>query len=239
VGNTLAERGIRSIAPDLPLGAQSQALHTDADLSPRGIATILRDLLAALDLRDVTLVGNDTGGALCQFLLDTDASRIGRVVLTNCDAFDRFPPPPFNLLVAAARSERRLKPLLATMRSTAIRHSILGYGGLTASRLDPELTRSWIEPGLRDPDVRRDTVAFLRGIRPADLLDVSTRLGSFDRPARLVWGTADRFFPLREAQRLRDAFPVASLVEVAGARTFVPFDAPVRLADEIAALAAV
>jgi len=52
-----------------------------------------RARLAGLELTDVTLVGNDTGGALCQFTIDTDQSRIGRLVLTNCDAFDAFAKP--------------------------------------------------------------------------------------------------------------------------------------------------
>src|SRR6266487_5487234 len=92
----------RCIAPDLPLGAHSHPMQPDADLSPPGVAQLVADFLEALDLHDVTLVGNDTGGALCQFVLDTDASRIGRLVLTNCDAFEKFPPAPFGALVALA-----------------------------------------------------------------------------------------------------------------------------------------
>ena len=95
VADALAARGIRSYAPDLPLGAHPVPLSPDADISPRGVAALLLAFLDALGLTDVTLAGNDTGGALCQFLLDADASRVGRLVLTNCDAFDQFPPPPF------------------------------------------------------------------------------------------------------------------------------------------------
>lgn len=233
----LAAQGIRSIAPDLPLGSHRTALAPDADLTPRGVARLINDLLAALDLSDVTLVGNDTGGALCQFLIDDDPSRIGRLVLTNCDAFDKFPPPPFGALVAAGRSERRIKPMLAGMKATALRHSLLGYGGLAATKLDPQLTRRWIEGALTDAGVRRDTAKFLRGIKPAELLDVSTRLPRFDKPVTLVWGDADRFFRFSMATRLRDAFADASLHRVEGARTFVALDAPDRLAAEIAALA--
>ena len=232
----LARAGIRSVAPDLPLGSHRIPLHPDADLTPRGIARLLNDLLAALELTDVTLVGNDTGGALCQFLLDEDPSRIGRLVLTNCDAFDKFPPPPFGALVAAGRSERRLAMLTAGMRSTRLRHSVLGYGGLVSSALDPQLTRAWVEGCLTDAGVRRDTAKFLRGVRPAELLDVSTRLARFGKPVTLVWGDADRFFRYRMAEQLRDAFGGAVLHRVAGARTFVPLDATDRLAAEIAAV---
>jgi pimeloyl-ACP methyl ester carboxylesterase len=233
VAGALAAHGIRSYAPDLPLGAHPIPLAAGADLTPRGIARLVLDFLAALELTDVTLVGNDTGGALCQFVIDQDDSRIGRLVLTNCDAFDKFPPPPFGLLVKAGRRPGRLRALMSTVRPTWARHSVLGFGPLVAKPLDAALTRRWITPVLTDAGVRRDTAAFMRGIRPADLLDVSTRLAGFTKPVLLLWGAADRFFKVDLAQRLAAVFPDARLVEVDGGRTFLPLDEPQRVADEI------
>ncbi len=184
----LAAAGIRSLAPTLPLGAHRLPLGRNADLSPRGVARLIVDFLGALELTDVTLVGNDTGGALCQFVLDTDATRIGRLVLTNCDAFEAFPPPPFTLLVKAGRSRALLKMMAASTRPTFLRHSALGYG-LLADDLDPELTRSWLEPLRTDRAIRDDAARFMAAIDPADLVDVATRLSAFAGPVRLVWGT--------------------------------------------------
>jgi pimeloyl-ACP methyl ester carboxylesterase len=234
VADTLAEQGIRSYAPDLPLGAHPTALSPDADLSPRGVARLVLDFLAALQLDDVTLVGNDTGGAICQFVIDTDDSRIGRLVLTNCDAFDEFPPAPFGAIVKAARRPGRIRLLMGIMRPTLIRHSALGFGPLVAGSLDPALTRRWITPGLTDKGVRTDTARFMRAIRPAELLDVSTRLNRFVKPVLLVWGSGDRSFKISLARRLADTFPHARLVEIEGGRTFLPLDEPRRLADHIA-----
>jgi pimeloyl-ACP methyl ester carboxylesterase len=235
VADALAADGIRSYAPDLPLGAHPVALDPAADLSPRGVARLVLAFLAELDLTDVTLVGNDTGGALCQFLIDTDPSRIGRLVLTNCDAFDKFPPPPFGLLVKAGSRPGRLHAMMSAMRPTWARHSILGFGPLVRRPLDPALTRRWITPALTDAGVRRDGARFMRGMRGADLLDVSTRLDRFSRPVLLVWGSSDRFFRIESARRLRDLFPAARLVEVEGGRTFLPLDEPGRVAAEIQA----
>src|SRR3954449_7206541 len=95
VAELLADKGIRSLAPNWPLGSHRRPVRPDADLSPRGFATLINSFLETLDLRDVTLVGSDTGGAMCQFTIDSDHSRIGRLVLTNCDAFELFPPPEF------------------------------------------------------------------------------------------------------------------------------------------------
>lgn len=125
---------------------------------------------------------------------------------------------------------------MGQMRLKLIRHSMLGYGGLVAKPRDPQLSRRWITPALTDTAVRRDLAKFLREVRPADLLDVSTRLGFFDKPVHLVWGTADRFFKLYFARRLCVTFPNASISEVEGAHAFVSLDDPQRLADEIASV---
>jgi pimeloyl-ACP methyl ester carboxylesterase len=233
--DALSAQGIRSYAPDLPLGSHSIALNPDADLTPRGVARMIIAFLEALELTDVTLVGNDTGGALCQFVIDTDDSRIGRLVLTNCDAFDQFPPAPFGLIVKMGRREGRIRPMMATMKPTWSRHSVLGYGALARTKFDPDQTRRWITPALTDAGVRRDTAKFLRGVDPKELLDASTRLGRFGKPVLLIWGTSDRFFKIKFARRLRDIFADARLVEVEGGRTFLPLDEPQRVADEIRA----
>ncbi|HVX68162.1 MAG TPA: alpha/beta fold hydrolase [Mycobacteriales bacterium] len=185
VADKLAERGIRSYAPNWPLGSHRQAMNADADLSPRGIARMINDFMAKLGLTNVTLVGNDTGGALCQFLIDTDHSRIGRLVLTNCDAFDVFPPKEFKMLIKTGSHAALIKPLALSIKPTAIRHSRLGYRLLFAGRPDAQVTASWIEPALRDKAVRRDAAKLMSQIRPSDLLDVSTRFGS--SPNRFTW----------------------------------------------------
>jgi pimeloyl-ACP methyl ester carboxylesterase len=233
VTGLLAERGIRSYAPDWPLGAHPVPLRPDADQSPRGVARQIANFLEALDLDDVTLVGNDTGGALVQFLLDTDPGRVGRVVLVNCDAFDTFPPFPFNIILSLLKGSRRMKLNLLPMRSRVFRHSPLGFG-LLANELDAELTRSWIEPALTQRGVRDDAVRFLRAAEPRDLLDVSSRLKDFQGPVRIVWGTADRAFKPSLGRRLHKAFRDAEFIEVPDARTFVQLDAPEKLTDQIA-----
>jgi pimeloyl-ACP methyl ester carboxylesterase len=203
------------------------------DQSPRGVARQILRFIEALDLRDVTLVGGDTGGALCQFLLDTDPSRIGRVVLTNCDAFDTFPPFPFSLLFALLKGDMRMKINLQPMRWRAFRHSPLGMG-LLANKLDATQTGAWIEPAIRNKAIRTDAVHFLTAAKPQDLLDVSTRLNRFPGPVTIVWGTADRVFTTQLGRRLQHAFDGAHFVEVPHAKTLVSLDAPRELADAIA-----
>jgi len=233
--DALADAGIRSYAADWPLGSHTIPLGAGVDQSPRGVARQIIAFMEALELSDVTLVGNDTGGTICQFLLDSDASRIGRVVLTNCDAFRNFPPAPFGQLFKAFRSPRTIRTLMAPMRATAVRHSPAGFGLLVRRPLSADQTLGWVEPCMSDPAIRQDVARFAQKVDPGDLDAASNRLGSFNGPALLVWGSGDRFFKLDYAHRLRDTLADATLVEIERGRTFIPHDEPTRLAEEIAA----
>jgi pimeloyl-ACP methyl ester carboxylesterase len=93
----------RCVVADLPLGGHSLPMLPEADMSPSGVARIVAELLERLDLRDVTLVGNDTGGAICQVVISNHPERIGRLVLTNCDAYEAFFPPLLRPIQYGAR----------------------------------------------------------------------------------------------------------------------------------------
>ncbi|MDQ6642314.1 MAG: alpha/beta hydrolase [Actinomycetota bacterium] len=237
VPERLAALGFRAIVPTWPLGAHRSPMAAEADLSPRGVGRLVGAFLAELGLHDVVLVGNDTGGAICQFLIDEDASRIGQLVLTDCDAFELFPPAPFDLLFRAGRHPSLLRAMLQPTRWGPVRNGPLGFGLLTKRRLRSEETRGWVTPYLSDAGVRRDTATLLRGWDPDDLADTATRLHRFERPVLLCWAPADRFFKIGLAHRLLEVFPDARLVEMPDARTFVALDQPARLAEEIAAFA--
>ncbi|MCW2798001.1 alpha/beta hydrolase [Nocardioides sp.] len=237
VPERLAGQGFHAFAPTWPLASHRTAMEPGTDLSPRGVARVILSFLEAKDLRDVTLVGNDTGGAVCQFLLDEDSSRIGRLVLTNCDAFDTFPPFPFDLLFRMAKHPRTTRTVLQVMRSTFLRNSKLGFGWLVKRKLTAEESRAWVTPYLTDEGVRRDVATFARGAHAKDLADVATRLPGFEKPVLLCWAPADPFFKIALGRRLEATFPNARLVEVPDALTFVALDQPERLAREIAAFA--
>jgi pimeloyl-ACP methyl ester carboxylesterase len=231
VADALAARGVRSYALDLPLGSHSLALRPDADLSPRGVARLILAVIEALGLTDVTLVGNDTGSALCQFVVDTDDTRIGRLVLTNGDAFEQFPPPALMPILKIGSRPAGVYALMSVMRCTRVRQRAQAQN--TSTPLDPALTRRWITPALANRGVRRDTAKVLRSIEPSKLIEVSKNLRHFTKPVVLLWGDADPFFSVDLGRRLRDAFPDARFVEIPGARLFVPLDEPQRVADEI------
>ena len=234
VAERLAAEGIRSYAPTLPLGAHQWPMNSGADLSPQGIAELALDFIRALDLSDVTIAGNDTGGAICQLMLGTDTSRISAAVLTDCDAFGTFPPRALAPLFRALRHPGMVACIEPTLRSTAMRHGPLAYGLLASGPLDPGLTRDWTR-SLASKAIRRDLAKFARGVHPRVLLDAAGRFGRFTGPVRVLWGEGDPFFRLGLGQQLSEAFPRATLATVPAGRTFLPLDHPERVASEIVA----
>src|SRR5215217_7138360 len=117
--------GYRCITPDWPLGSHSVPLAGDADLTPPGLAKLIADFLDALDLRDVTVVSNDTGTALTQILATSHPERIGRIVLTAGDAFDNFPPKMFKAVIGLGYLPGSLWVLDKAARPNSARRAFL------------------------------------------------------------------------------------------------------------------
>jgi pimeloyl-ACP methyl ester carboxylesterase len=227
----------RCVVPDLPLGSHKVALHADADLSPHGIARLIADVLERLDVTDVTLVGNDTGGALCQLLVVAHPERVGRLVLTDCDAFEDFPPKAFKSLVIAAKVPGALRAGLAPMRIRALQRLPIAYGWLTRRPVAQDMIDGWVQPALQDRGVLRDARKALSQLDPKILLDNTLKLSSFRRPVLLLWSREDKFFKISHAHRLARIFPDARVQELTDAYTFVSWDQPDRVADAVAAFA--
>ncbi len=230
----LLEGEFRCVVPDLPLGSHRVPMSPDADLSPPGVARIVADFIAALDLEDVTLIGNDTGGAICQLVATEHPARLGRLVLTPCDAYETFLPPFFRPMQYAARVPGLLTALLQTARLGAVQRSPLGFGLLISrDSIDPQVIDSWLRPFFSNRGVRRDVIKFLRAISNRYTLEAAERLRDFDRPALIAWAPDDRFFKLIYGERLAAAIPDARLVRIEDSRTFVSEDQPERLAELI------
>jgi pimeloyl-ACP methyl ester carboxylesterase len=226
------EARFRCVVPDLPLGSHLLPMKPDADLSPPALAALIGELLERLDLNDVTIVANDTGGALTQILLaNGPTERIARVVLTPSDAFDNFFPPMFRPLQYLARVPGAVNGLVQSMRAAPLRRLPLAYGWLTKHRLPDEVTAGWVKGCQTDKGVRRDTVKLLKGVNSRHTLAAAERLHTFDRPVLLAWAPEDRFFPIEYARRLAELFPDARIEEIPDSRTFVPEDQPERLAE--------
>jgi len=235
VVDRLADR-CRCIAPDWPLGAQQIAMKPGADLSPPGVAATISSLLEALDLEDVTIVGNDSGGAMSQVLVSRHPERIGRLVLTNCDTHENFPPGIFKHLPKLAALPGGMSLISAPFRIDAVARA--AFKPFTRTPIPADLVASWMRPGLHDPDVRRDLKKVTVGMHRRYTLEAAEKLRGSELPILLTWAPGDKLFPISYAERLASAAGNARIVEIPGSSTFVPLDQPQRLADEIASFVA-
>jgi pimeloyl-ACP methyl ester carboxylesterase len=231
VVDSLCDR-CRCLAPDWPLAAQQVAMNADADLTPYGVAATIAGFLEQLDLDDVTIVGNDSGGAISQVLVSRHPERIGRLVLTNCDMYENFPPGIFKAMPAIAALPGGMALLAAPFRIGALARA--AFKPFARTPIPPELIASWMQPGLHDPGVKRDAKKFTVGMSKRYTLEAAKRLRDAELPILLAWAPGDRFFPISYAQRFATEMKDARIVEIADAKTFVPLDQPAQLADLIA-----
>jgi pimeloyl-ACP methyl ester carboxylesterase len=227
----------RCVVPELPLGSHERAMPPGADLSPPALATLVGDVLEQLDLDDVTLVGNDTGGAICQLVVTSRPERVGRLVLTDCDAFEDFPPAMVKPLVTAAKIPGALRAGLEPMRLRSVRRLPIAYGLLSKRPIPGEVTDGWVLRALRDKGVMADLRKVLTGLDAKLLLDNAPRLTEFAKPVLIVWGREDKIFKLEHAHRLAAVFPDARVEELDDAYAFVSWDQPDRVAELIGAFA--
>ncbi len=224
----------RCVAPELPLGGHAVAMSPETDLSPRGVARLVADFMAALDLRDVTLVGNDTGGAICQLVVVEHPERVGRLVLTNCDAYEAFFPWQFSIFHHGPRllGARFVDAMAWVLRARPAQRLLLKT--VAKRRMDEATLDAYFANLTSNAGVRRDLTRFLQNVSRRYTLEAAGRFPDFRRPVLIVWGEDDRFFLSRYARRLSEDFPDARLRFLGGSRAFVPEDRPEALAARIA-----
>ena len=225
-------RDLRCITPTLPLGAHRIPLRPDADLSVRGLAELVGELLDRLGLVDVTLVVNDLGAPL---LLAADRHpRVGALVLTPCEAFDNLPPGlPGRVAGLAGRVPGGLWLAAQSLRPPGADRLPLTFGWMSKRPVPRDLLRRWLQPVRRSAGARRDLRRYIATADAGTLLEATERLRDFDRPAMVVWATEDRVMPPEHGARLADLLAQGTLVQVDDSYTLMPLDRPDELARVI------
>jgi len=229
----LLEGEFRCLTSELPFGAHHSPMRPDADLTTAGLGHLVADFLHALDLHQVILVGNDSGGAIAQVVAARHPQQLGGLVLASCDAFDNHPPKLFRPLITAARVDA-LTPSLAALKFRPVRSLPSAYGWLTHRRPPDELIDGWIANYLADTGVRRDTRRVVATLGDdAFMGQIAAELTGFTKPVLLLWAADDKFFPLEHAKWLAGILPNAHLQLIEGSRTWVMRDQPEQTADLI------
>lgn len=225
---------VRCVVPALPWGAHRIPMRPDADLTMRGHAAILGDVIEALGLRDVTLVENDT--AMAQVLCAGGCDRVGRLVITSCEAFDNYPPGlPGKALALAAKIPGGLYLAVQQLRLHWLRRSPLGFGRMAKHPIPHDELDRWLAPLQTRREIRRDLAKYVGHLDRRVLAEAAEGLRAFDRPALVVWAREDRVMPREHGRRLAELLPHGRLVELDDCFTLIPLDRPDALAAEIAA----
>jgi pimeloyl-ACP methyl ester carboxylesterase len=227
-------KDFRCVVPDWPLGSHEIPMSPDADLSPPGLARLVVDFMDALGLESVTLVGNDTGGAVCQLVAADYPERVSRLVLTSCDMYDRFPPPIFKPLANVVRIPGAAWLIAQSLRPRFAQRLPIAFGWVTKRAPEQAVVDSWLKPWRSSGAIRRDLGKMFRGVDARYTIEAAQKLESFQKPVLLAWATEDKLFPLEYARRFAEAVPDGTLEEIDDSYTFIAEDQPERLADAIA-----
>jgi pimeloyl-ACP methyl ester carboxylesterase len=222
----------RCLLLDLPLGAHPEPMNADADLSPSGLVAVVIDALDRLGIERAILVGNDSGGALCQLMIAAHPHRLRALVLTSSDAYDTWLPFMFKPLELMAFVPGLLRIVAQLLQWPPLRRSPLGFGWLSKRITDAD-SAAFVTPLARAPWARRDVGKFLRGISPRLTRRAAQHFAGFAAPVLVLWSRDDRLLPLRLGQRLASDLPRARLELVTDAYTFSPVDAPEAVAQAI------
>ena len=233
---TLA-KNYRCIIPDLPFGAHTLPLNANTDLTPPGIARLIADFLAALDLTSVTLIANDTGGAFTQIAITEYPERVGRLVLTNCDAYDNFLPLSIRAFEWFAFVPGCIGLLGQLCKSRFVQRLIVAL--VAKHPIEDKATQSYMRPITVNKGVQYDVGKLLRGISTRYTNIAASKFGDFDKPVLLVWASEDFLFTTKYAERLQRAFPHATLHYVKDSYAFVSEDQPEQLVQHIEAFLSV
>jgi pimeloyl-ACP methyl ester carboxylesterase len=224
----------RCILPTLPLGGHRRPMRPDADLSLGAMVRLVAEFLERLDLRDVTLVGNDWGGA--QLLVSEErAERVGRLVLVACEAFDNYPPGlPGKAAGLAAKVPGGINAAFQPLRLRPLRRLPFTWGWMSKRPVPNEVMDAWFRPVLTRREIRRDLRKYAGSVPPKDvLLEWAERQRAFEGPVLVVWASEDRVMPREHGRRLAELFPDARLVEVPDSYTLIPEDQPAKLIAHI------
>jgi len=225
----------RCIAPTFPFGAQTEIVGAGVDLGVRSSGRRIIAFLEALDLSDVTLVANDTGGGIVLASLGNATlnwGRVSKMVFTNCDSFEHFPPSSFAPLVRLCALNQTVGAIVLKMLTTPpglkVFSSAVTRHGIDAARR-PAIFGGFLTSGA----VRREAARFTAGLKPSYTMAAVNALKRWDKPVLMAWGTSDKLFPLSHAQRLAETFPDAVVRTIEDSSTYVMLDRPDETAEAI------
>ncbi len=214
----------RCIAPDL-LAHGDTEMSPNQDLSVTANAEMLQQFLDALKIDQVDLVGNDSGGGICQILAALYPERIRSLTLTDCDTHDNWPPEAFKPFLAMAANGGLRGTLEAMLADKDVYRSpnVLGPAYEHPERVSDESIEIYLRPLVRTEQRTRDFQRFLAAFDNKHTRAIEDRLKMLESPTLIVWGTDDVYFDVKWSCWLAETIPgTKRRVEFRDARIFFP-----------------
>jgi len=222
----LAELGDlrRCIAVDLMAHGNTE-ISVSQDVSVTANAHMLAQFLDALKVDEVDLVGNDSGGGICQIFAALYPKRVRSLVLTNCDAHDNWPPEAFSGFVDMVAGGGLAGTLTAMLADKSVYRSpqALALAYEHPEAVSDDTIETYLRPHLRSPQHTRDLERFVNAFDCRHTVDKEAPLSLVQAPTLIAWGTDDVFFDLKWSYWLESTIPgTKRRVEFKGARIFFP-----------------
>jgi pimeloyl-ACP methyl ester carboxylesterase len=212
----------RALAFDLPgFGAASKPARWD--YSPDAFATFVASTLNELGVRRAHLVTSDLGGSAGLHWAAAHSQAFASAVLINTGVLIGY---RWHLLARLHRT-----PLLGTAAAAGGRIGLGGAMRVYRVSLPKETITGWAR-GF-DWGTRRALLRFYRAAPASDLSRLAPALAALDRPALVLWGERDRFVPVAQAERQREAFPNAEIEILEGVGHYGHLEAPELIAEHI------
>jgi pimeloyl-ACP methyl ester carboxylesterase len=214
----------RSIAVDL-LAHGDTEITPNQDVSVTANAKMLKEFLDALNIDQVDLVGNDSGGGISQIFAALYPERVRSLTLTDCDTHDNWPPEAFKPFLAMAACGGLRGTLDAMLADNNVYRSpqALGPAYEHPERLSGESIETYLRPFVMNPQRTHDLERFLAAFDNKHTLAIEPQLRTLKAPTLIVWGTDDVYFPVKWSHWLAENIPgTRRRVEFKDARIFFP-----------------
>src|SRR3977135_2198043 len=185
----------RCIAVDL-LAHGDTEIAPDHDVSVSANAKMLKEVLDALEIDRVDLVGNDSGGGIAQIFAALNRERVRTLTLTNCDTHDNWPPEAFKPFVDMVKAGGLRDTLNAMLADKTIFRSpgALGPAYERADTVTDEDSEPYLRPLVRSQQRTHDLERFVAAFDSKHTVAIEPRLRQLQAPTLLVLGTADGHF---------------------------------------------
>ncbi|PXY47074.1 alpha/beta fold hydrolase [Flavobacterium hydrophilum] len=217
----------RCIAIDLPLGGHSVPLENKVKLSPNGIANIIKDFLDYLTIDKIIIVSNDTGGAYTQIFTSLYPESIDKLIFSNCEVMEVFPPLKFKYLIKAVKIPGFTFLLGNAFRIKSLLTSDMMMGLLSHSLTNEELSELYLKSFITDKIVRENFVSNVKTWSPKYTIEAADKLKAFENPVLILWGEDDKkLFPIKLGQQLKSIFRNSKLIVIPNSKTYVQEDQP-------------